>query len=65
MCIHRLHHYNPRTSGFVPKNENWCRVSMSQKEINDPWPSICWKPSESALQFHLKAINGPIPSYGK
>jgi hypothetical protein len=22
MCIRRLLHYNPRTSGFVPKNEN-------------------------------------------
>jgi hypothetical protein len=65
MRIRRLHHYNPRTSGFVPKNEKWCRVSMSRQEINDPWPSIYWKRSDSALQFHLKAINGPIPSYGK
>jgi hypothetical protein len=42
-----------------------CRVSMSRQEIYDPWPSIYWKRSDSALQFHLKAINGPIPSYGK
>jgi hypothetical protein len=65
MHIRRLHHYNPRTSGNVPKIEKWCRVSMSRQEINDPWPSIYWKHSDSALQFHLKAINGPIPSYGK
>jgi hypothetical protein len=38
---------------------------MSRQEINDPWPSIYWKRSDSALQFHLKAINGPILSYGK
>jgi hypothetical protein len=38
---------------------------MSRQEIYDPWPSIYWKRSDSALQFHLKAINGPIPSYGK
>jgi hypothetical protein len=31
----------------------------------DPWPSIYWKHSGSTLQFHLKAINGPIMSYGK
>jgi hypothetical protein len=54
-----------RTSGFVPKNEKWCRVSMSRQEIYDPWPSIYWKRSDSTLQFHLKAINGPILSYGK
>jgi hypothetical protein len=65
MCIRKLHHYNLRTSGFVPKNEKWCRVSMSRQEIYDPWPSIYWKRSDSALQFHLKAINGPISSYGK
>jgi hypothetical protein len=38
---------------------------MSRQEIYDPWPSIYWKCSDSTLQFHLKAINGPIPSYGK
>jgi hypothetical protein len=38
---------------------------MSRQEIYDPWPSIYWKRFESALQFHLKAINGLIPSYGK
>ena len=38
---------------------------MSRKEIYDPWPSIYWKRSESTLQFHLKAINGSILSYGK
>jgi hypothetical protein len=38
---------------------------MSCHEINDSWPSIYWKHSKSALQFHLKAINGPIPSYEK
>jgi hypothetical protein len=38
---------------------------MSCHNINDPWPFIYWKRSESALQFHLKAINGPNPRYGK
>jgi hypothetical protein len=38
---------------------------MSRQEINDPWPSIYWKRSDSALQFHFKDINGPILSYGK
>jgi hypothetical protein len=38
---------------------------MSRHEINDPWPLIYCKCSESALQFHLKAINGPNPIYGK
>ena len=38
---------------------------MSQHDIFDHWPSIYWKHSDSALQFHLKAINGPILSYGK
>jgi hypothetical protein len=38
---------------------------MSRQEIYDPWPSIYWKHSDSTLQFHLKAINGPISSYGK
>ena len=65
MRIHRFHHYNPRTSGFVPKIKKWCRVSISCHEIHDPWPSIYWKHSNLALQFHLKTINGPYPSYGK
>jgi hypothetical protein len=51
--------------GICAKNEKWCRVSMSRQEIYDPWPYIYWKRSDSALQFHLKVINGPIPSYGK
>jgi hypothetical protein len=38
---------------------------MSRHKINDHWPSIYWKHSDLALQFHLKAINGPNPSYGK
>jgi hypothetical protein len=38
---------------------------MSRQEIYDPWPSIYWKSYDSTLQFHLKAINGPIPRYGK
>jgi hypothetical protein len=65
MHIRRLHHYNLRTSGFVPKNKKWCWAFMSRQEIYDPWPSIYWKRSNSTLQFHLKDINGPIPSYGK
>jgi hypothetical protein len=31
-----------------------CRVSMSRQEISDPWPSIYWKHSDSALQFHFE-----------
>jgi hypothetical protein len=31
-----------------------CRVSMSRQEISDPWPSIYWKCSDSALQFHFE-----------
>ena len=65
MCIRRFHHYNPHTSGFVPKIKKWCRVSMSCDKINDPWPSIYWKCSDLALPFHLKAISGSNPSYGK
>jgi hypothetical protein len=65
MHIRRLDHYSLHTSWFVPKNEKWCRVSMSQHEIYDPCPSTYWKCSDSPLQFHLKDINGPIPSYGK
>jgi hypothetical protein len=65
MHIRRLHHYNLRTSRNVPKIEKWCWVSMSHHNINDPWLSIYWKCSDSALQFHLKDINGPNPSYGK
>jgi hypothetical protein len=38
---------------------------MSQHEINDPSPYIYWKRYYSALQFHLKVINGLNPSYGK
>ena len=30
------------------------RVSMSRQEISDPWPSIYWKRSESALQLHFE-----------
>jgi hypothetical protein len=65
MCIHRFHHYNPCTSGNVPKIKKWCQVSMLHHKINDPWPSIYWKCSNLALQFKLKAINGPNLSYGK
>jgi hypothetical protein len=55
----------PAYIGKVHKIKKWCRVSMSRHEINDPLPSIYWKHSESSLQFHLKAINGPNLSYGK
>jgi hypothetical protein len=65
MCIHKFHHYIPRTSKFVPKTKKWCRVFMSRHAINDPWPSIYWKCSDSTLQFHLKDINWPNLSYGK
>ena len=65
MRIHRLHHYNPRTSGFVLKIKKWCWVSMSHHGIHHPWPSIYWKRYDSTLQIHLKAINGIYPSCGK
>ena len=47
------------------KIQKWSWVSMSRQEIYDPWLSTYWKHSESTLQFHLKAINGPIPRYEK
>jgi hypothetical protein len=31
-----------------------CRVSMSRHEISNPWPSIYWKCSDLALQFHFE-----------
>jgi hypothetical protein len=31
-----------------------CLFSMSRQEISDPWPSIYWKRSNSALQFHFE-----------
>jgi hypothetical protein len=30
------------------------KVSMSRHDIYDPWPSIYWKRSDSALQFHFE-----------
>jgi hypothetical protein len=36
MRICRLHHYNPYTSGFVPKIKKLCQVSMSRHKIHDP-----------------------------
>ena len=41
-----------------------CRFSMSGQYIYYPWPSIYWKHYDSALQYHLKAINGTILRYG-
>ena len=65
MRIRRMHHYNSCTSGFVPKNEKWCWVSMSRQEISDPWPSIYWKRSDLALQLHSEGYKSTILSYGK
>jgi hypothetical protein len=38
---------------------------MSRQEISDPWPSIYWKRSDSALQLHSEGYKSTIPSYGK
>jgi hypothetical protein len=38
---------------------------MPQQEIFDPWPSIYWKRSDSALQLHLEGDKITILSYGK
>jgi hypothetical protein len=51
--------------GFVPENTKWSRVSMSRQEISDPWPSIYWKRSDSALQLHFEGYKNTISSYGK
>ena len=65
MCIRRLHHYSPCTSGFVPKIKNSvgfpCHVTRSMildlpytgNDLNRPFSSI------------LKAINGPYPIHGE
>jgi hypothetical protein len=65
MSIHRLLHYNPHTSGFVPENTKWSQVSMSRQEIYDPWPSTYWKHFDSALQLHFEDYKSTIMSYGK
>jgi hypothetical protein len=38
---------------------------MSGHEISDPWPSIYWKLSNSALHFHFEGYKITISSYGK
>jgi hypothetical protein len=38
---------------------------MSRQEISDPWPSIYWKRSDSALQLHLKAIRAQFRAMEK
>jgi hypothetical protein len=38
---------------------------MSQQKISDPWPSIYWKCSDSALQLHSEDYKSTILSYGK
>jgi hypothetical protein len=38
---------------------------MSRKEISNPWPSIYWKHSNSALQLHFEGYKRTISSYGK
>jgi hypothetical protein len=68
MSIRRLLHYNPHKSGFVPENEIKCLVSMSRKEIFDPWPFIYYKCYNSSLQFHFegcKEANSKLWKKGK
>jgi hypothetical protein len=38
---------------------------MSRQKISDPWPSIYWKRSDSALQLHSEGYKSTISSYGK
>jgi hypothetical protein len=38
---------------------------MSQQKISNPWPSIYWKHSDSALQLHFEGYKSTISSYGK
>jgi hypothetical protein len=38
---------------------------MSRQEIFDPWPSIYWKHSDSAIQLHFEGYTNTIPIYGK
>jgi hypothetical protein len=44
-CVHR---------DLCHKIKIKCWVSMSRQEIFDPWPSIYWKRSDSALQLHFE-----------
>jgi hypothetical protein len=50
---------------FCQKIQKWSWVSMSQQEISDPWPSIYWKHSNSALQLHIEGYKSTVRSYGK
>jgi len=64
MCIRKILRYNSHRSGFVPENENNVKfpchdmrymtlgLPYTRNALNWPFSSI------------LKAINGPIPSYG-
>jgi hypothetical protein len=54
MHIRRLNQYNLCTLGNVPIIEKWCQVSMSRKDINDPWPSIYWKHSQLSPSVPLE-----------
>jgi hypothetical protein len=38
---------------------------MSRQKISDPWPSIYWKHSDSALQLHSEGYKSTISNYGK
>jgi hypothetical protein len=38
---------------------------MSRQKISNPWPSIYWKCSDSALQLHYEGYKSTILSYGK
>jgi hypothetical protein len=43
-------------------------VSMSRHDIFDPWPSIYWKHSDSAIQLHFKGykeVNSELWKMGK
>ena len=38
---------------------------MSRQEISNPWPSIYWKRSNSALWLHSEGYKSTILNYGK
>jgi hypothetical protein len=54
MCICKLHHYNPRTSGLVLKIVGFPCHIMRSMILDLPYIGNV---SESTLQFHLKDTN--------
>jgi hypothetical protein len=47
------------------KIKKWSYFSMPQQQFSGPCPSIYWKLSNSALQFHFESYKRTISSYGK